>query len=167
MELRSITFMRGKAVARIFEIERHHDAVARHFRNDRGGGNRQTTCISPDHCLYGARKFRRAIAVNERQSGRFGKLGQSFRHGPKRCLENVDAIDAVHVCHSDAYRGTGSQRVVQLRAPGRRKQFGIVQSGRDVTGIENHRRGNDRARPRSATGFVNAAHRTLAQQESQ
>ena len=36
---RAIALVAGKAVSRKFRVERHHDPVARHFRDDGGGSD--------------------------------------------------------------------------------------------------------------------------------
>ena len=82
VEVRTIALVTGKSVTRKFFVERHHDPVARHFRDDRGGSDGKTAGVPGDNGLNPAGKFGRAVAVDQCVVWRFIEIENRFRHGP-------------------------------------------------------------------------------------
>ena len=82
MECRAIALVAGKTVTRKFIVERHHDPVARHFGDDRGGGNGKAAGVTGHNGLNFAGKFGRAVAINQRVVWRLVEILNRFRHGP-------------------------------------------------------------------------------------
>ena len=68
---RAIALVAGKAVAGEFIMQRHHDPVARHFGDDRGGGDGKRARIAGHNGLYAAGKFGRPVAVHQGVVRRF------------------------------------------------------------------------------------------------
>ena len=81
----------------------------------------------------------------------------------KRRAENIFAIDPVDLGNADGDDRDFHDASVEERAGIFVQHFAVVDVRRDLIGIENDRRRNDRPRPRSASGFIHARDRPRAE----
>src|SRR5579884_3146021 len=85
--------VRAEAVARVDRVRRPHVAVARHLRDDRGGGDRGALLVAVDDRAVRGRARAEAEAVDEAGVGRLA--------GPERLAQaaEVRAVEPVPVDH--------------------------------------------------------------------
>ena len=138
---RSVTLGRSKPYSGTAHAT-PHARIARHLREDRRGHDRAVAGIAPDPRFRRAGKStRQVVAVDAGRVRGVGHAFQGFAHAGHRRLENVEAVDHLHVHEHDLPR----QRALldargQHLAPGGGQPLGIVEAVDARTrGIQHHR----------------------------
>ena len=150
----AVTLVARQAVLRVDGVPLLHARVAMCFREDGSGGDgdaagvafNQGFLLDQDIELHG---------VNEQIVGLNGELQQRGGHGLARGLIDVPRVDALGIHFSD---GPGESVFADARgelgAAFGGEFFRIVEADNAALGIENHRGGNDGAKQRAASGFI-------------
>jgi hypothetical protein len=159
----AVAFVTRQAVLWINGVPLFHARIAMRFREDGGSGDGDTAGIAFNQGFLLDQDVE-VHGVNEQVIGLNGELPESGSHGLARGLVNVPGVDALGV-----YFGDGPGESVFTDAGGELgttvggKSFRIVEADDAPLGIENHRGGNDRAKQRAASGFINAGDAQPAQ----
>ena len=98
----------------------------------------------------------RAVAVDGGELRRDGELRDGLRHRPQGGLQDVVAVDALHIRDADAEDRRRFDAGVENLARLLVEHFAVVDAVGDALGIEDHRGGDDRARERPAACLVDA-----------
>ena len=148
------------AIAGMLLRQIHHQPISCHFCNYRGGGNRQGSRVTLDDC--GGASLQSdgyKIAVNQQMTGTHAQTGHRALHRQMRGAQNVQPVDLINRGMGNANLGASDDLVKQRLSPCRSQSFGIVQSGRDVRRIEDHRRRRDWPGKRAAPNLIHPGHR--------
>ena len=144
-------------VTGIFGTEPHHEAVACHLGDDRGGCDRGNQIVAVDDRLTIAIDIDVVAAVDQDELRLDWQWGDGLRQHPERSAQDV--VDAARFDLRDRYLRMRADAIVQHCAPFRRELFGIVESTRHKVRVENDRRGDDRSGERTATGVIATGNR--------
>jgi hypothetical protein len=77
----TIAFVPGKAILRIFGIERDHEPVAGDFGHDAGRGDAQAEGVTTDQCAVRHGEVAHGESVDQGVIGRGGECAHRARHG--------------------------------------------------------------------------------------
>ena len=153
-----VALVAGEAVAGVFGIQRHHQPVPRRLGKDGGGGDRQGQAVALDNRLDRARQFEPVVAIYQGRGRRDRQRLDRTAHCQAGGAQDVELIDLFHRGEADAPgQGTGLDLDLQGLAPGVGQGLGVVDTGGQVVGIEDHRPRRDRPGPGPATCLVHAA----------
>jgi hypothetical protein len=159
------------AITRITRCETAHDPVARHFGNNRGGGNREAQRIALDDGLYRAGEGRGDIAVDERSIGADPEDGNGASHCQQGRAQDVDAVYFGHAGRSNPDAGGAPARATSkgpvaglalLDGQHLRIVEPLAQAFRKAAEVENHGGRDDRPGQRPAPGLIDTANQPCA-----
>jgi hypothetical protein len=159
----AVPLVAPEPVAGIARVELDEHRVPCGLREDRGRRDRRDIAIAAHDGAHPARQGRAAIAVDPRLVGGERQRVECAAHRDERGLQDVEGVDLVHVGESDR---PGESTLTDLgRQHGacvRGEELRVAQTANRRRRIEDHGGGNDRARQRTATRFVDASdqHRT-------
>lgn len=163
MAHRSIPFVTTEPVFRKLRIPAIHQVVPHDLGKDgrRGDGGAQGIPLNDPGLIE--REPRDRPAIDQYQLRRLEELGERGTHGIERGLEDIEGIDGAGFHNTDP---KGQRRslddVGELSPSGWGELFAVTESCNNAIGGENHRRGDDRPRPRAAAGFINTGdHRAI------
>ena len=102
---RTVPFMALKTIVGIEFIEFNHQAIARHFCNDRTSSNGLAEGISFWNCLGRKRNGGKLCAINENIVGGRRNLLDSLTHRSHRCTQDIQPINffVVYTADTDGY----------------------------------------------------------------
>ena len=150
----AISLVLGQSILRIDLVELFHPAVAIHFCQNGGRGNRGGAHIAVDQgfLLDGEVEL---DGVEQQVIGERMKLRDCGDHGLAAGLIDVPGIDAARIYFGD---GPG-QRVLAYAFGENESPFGIdflgiIEADDSASGAEDYRCGYHRAKQRTAAGFV-------------
>src|SRR5437762_10474613 len=152
----SITFVLGEAIARTLPVEVDHHPIARDLGDDRCRRDRQTLAVAFDDRFGEAGKPRRAVAIDESEQRHALECCDRLDHRRKSGLQDIVAIDHADIGHADADFSDTENDIVEFFALLGRELLRIIDAQRQGFGIEDHRGGDDRARPGSASGLIDS-----------
>src|SRR6266403_1179930 len=152
----AVAFVAREAVLRVDGVPLLHARVAVRFREDGSGGDGNAAGVAFDQGFLLDQNVE-LHGVDEQIVWRNSELLERGGHGLARGLVNIPGVDALRVDFSDG----PAQRVLldtdgQLGAAFSGKFFRVVEADDAPLGIENHRGGDDGAKQRAASGFINA-----------
>jgi len=150
----SVTFVASQSILRVDGVPFFHASVPMCFGQDGRGRNRNAAGVASDERLL----FNQNIqlhGVDEQIIGRDGELLQGSSHGLSAGLIDVPSIDPLGV----DFRHSPSESMVantrgKFGAALRGNFFRIIEADNATLGIENDRGGDDGAKERAATGFI-------------
>ncbi len=159
----AVAFVAREAVLRVDGVPLLHARVAVRFREDGSGGDGNAAGVAFDQGFLLDQNVE-LHGVDEQIVWRNSELLERGGHGLARGLVNIPGVDALRVDFSDG----PAQRVLldtdgQLGAAFSGKFFRVVEADDAPLGIENHRGGDDGAKQRAASGFINAGDAQPAQ----
>lgn len=97
-----VAFVFGESIAGKLAIKIDHEAVARDFGDDAGGGDGITAGVAIDEGSLGMFECADVGAVDQSVFGAGGELGERFVHGFERGAQDVDAVDSFDGNDGDA-----------------------------------------------------------------
>ena len=135
ISLKSIEVLRGrvslvpvKSVFRKLVVKVLHQPVACDLGQDRGGGNGRDPMVALHNGMYLGVQFRRPIAIDQCQGGFGIERPDGSLHAFKRCPEDIDSIDFLHLDNFNSPAVSTCPDFVEQPLPGGRAQsLGIVQ----------------------------------------
>jgi hypothetical protein len=157
MQFSSVTFVLAEAILWELSAKVTHHPVARDLGDDAGGSDAQADAIAVDDGRL--RKWKRddRQPIDQDMVWRFNQGFDGQAHGTLARAQNIDPIDLDGINNADSPSDFGirDQFVIDLFAQFRRELFGIVQAAMTEFLGENDCGRDDRARQRTAAGFVN------------
>src|ERR1700704_2380404 len=101
VEFRAVTFVLAETVFRKLRAKVTHHHIARHFRDDTGGGDGETVAIAIDDRGLRKRKWNHWKSINEDMLGRIDQRFDRGAHRLVRRAQDIDAVDLDVIDHAD------------------------------------------------------------------
>lgn len=152
----TIAFVPGKAILRIFGIERDHQPVAGDFGHDAGRGDAQAEGVTADQCAVWYGEVAHGESVDQGVVGPGGEGTYRARHGKMGGAEDVVTIDFFDRGQTGGpgHAGVGGEDGENFLTAG---GWDFLRVGQAVEGKirgEDDGGGHDRSGQGSAPGFI-------------
>ena len=155
----AVAHMPLETVAGMCCAETYHQPVPRHLCDDRGRRDRHHQCVAGDHRLTVAADIDLVAAVDEDESRPHRQRPHRVSQRPKRCLQDIVAVDARDRAERDRHLRGGADLLVEPVALLTVELLGIVQPTWNPLRVKHHGSGNHRPRERTAPRFVTPRNR--------
>ena len=131
VQLRAVPLVPGKAVGGVLGIQAQHDAVARHLRQDAGGGDAFGLSIAAHDGGVRDGKGADGQSIDEGVLGQLRQGLEGAAHGLMGGAQDIDAVDLRVLHHGDcpADGCGGNQGVMDCLPLCGGEFFGVVQQG--------------------------------------
>lgn len=160
----TIALVPGKSILRIFLVEGHHQAVARHLGDDACRRNAQAQRVASHQGRVFHGQSAHGEAVNECMGGLPGQSIQCARHGEMRGAEDVEAVNfpGVGLAGGPEDFASGCQSVIKGRPRPCGELLGIGEACEFEIVGQDHRRGHHGTGERAASGFIHTGDQCTA-----
>jgi len=154
----SVAFMILQTVVGVKRGEIGHGAIAGDFGDDGGGGDGGATSVAVDNGDFLTAEPGLLVAVNEAEVGLLRKPLDGAAHGEQAGAEDIVGVDFVHGGDADGPVdfGVAAEEVTDFLAVLLDQHLGVVEVAMFQAVGKNGRRRVDRARPATATDFIDA-----------
>ncbi len=156
---RAVALMAIKAVVGVVPFERDHQPVARHFGDDRCGGDRQALRIALDDGAGFAVETRRTVAVDDHEFGFQVRPRVASAMAQREALRilslSMRPTSATPMPMRAALEDAAEDDLAAVLV----ERLAVVDAVGDVVRVEDHRGGHDGSGQRAASGFVDAGDR--------
>ena len=104
MELGAVALVLVETIFGKLRAKVTHDPIARHFRDDTGGRDRQTVAITVDDRSLWKRERKHRQSIDQNMLWRKGERGERNPHRFMRGAQNIDPIDLEMIDNPNAPR---------------------------------------------------------------